>query len=98
MKTRAIILALAAALFAGSAIAGPAKVGGNFEAKVNVKNVTQVGLGKSVKQRISAASVECAEVKGDFKSTVNAKNITQVGLGKTVKQSITLGSVVGRGC
>ncbi len=98
MSHRAIVIALAAALFAGSAVAAPTKVGGNFEAKVNVKNVTQVGLGKTVKQRISAASVECAKVDGNFKSTVNAKNITQVGLGKTVKQSITLGSVVGRGC
>ena len=93
----AIIIALVSALFAGSAMAAT-KVGGNFEAKVDVKNVTQVGLGKTVKQRISAASVECAEVKGNFKSTVSAKNITQVGLGKTVKQSITLGSVVGQGC
>ncbi len=94
----AIIIALVSALSAGSAMAAGTKVGGNFEAKVDVKNVTQVGLGKTVKQRISAASVECAEVKGDFKSTVSAKNITQVGLGKTVKQSITLGSVVGKGC
>ena len=95
---RAILIALVSSLFVGSAIAGPAKVGGNFEAKVKVGNVTQVGLGKTVKQRISAASVECAEVKGNFKSDVKAKNITQVGLGKNVKQSITLGSVVGRGC
>ncbi len=98
MTHRAIIIALAAAVFAGSAVAGPTKVGGNFDATVDVKNVTQVGLGKTVKQRISAASVECAKIDGNFKSTVNAKNITQVGLGKTVKQSIALGSVVGRGC
>ncbi len=94
---RLILIALVSALSAGSAMAAT-KVGGNFEAKVKVGNVTQVGLGKTVKQRISAASVECAEVKGNFKSDVKAKNITQVGLGKNVKQSITLGSVVGRGC
>lgn len=98
MINRLIVLAAAAVFVAGSAIAAETKVGGNFESKVNVKNVTQVGLGKTVKQRISAGSVECAEVKGDFKSDVTAKNITQVGLGKTVKQSIALGSVVGKGC
>ncbi len=98
MKTLTAFVAVVALLFPGSALTGPTKVGGDFDAKVNVKNVTQVGLGKTVKQRISAGSVECAQVKGDFKSDVKAKNITQVGLGKNVKQSIALGSVVGKGC
>ncbi len=98
MIKKLIVAAAVSALFAVPALAQQTKVGGNFESKVNVKNVTQVGLGKTVKQRISAGSVECAQVKGDFKSKVNAKNITQVGLGKNVKQSITLGAVVGKGC
>lgn len=98
MKGRTVVIAAVALLFAGSAVAGETKVGGDFESKVNVRNVTQVGLGKNVKQRISVGSVECAKVKGDFKSSVTARNITQVGLGKTVKQGITLGSLVGSGC
>ncbi len=96
MKSLIVFVAAVALLYPGSALTGP--VGGDFDATVNVKNVTQRGLGKNVKQRISAGSAECARVWGDFKSQVNAKHITQAGLGKNVKQSVALGSAVGKDC
>ncbi len=57
MIARTALVTFAAALYAASSFAGEAKIGGNFEAKINVKNITQVGLGKNVKQSITLGSV-----------------------------------------
>ncbi len=97
MRHRAMTIA-AAVLFAGAGVAGETKIGGGFDGKVTAKNITQVGVGIKVKQRISASSVECARVAGDFKGRTNAGNLTQVGVGLSVNQKISLRSVTGRGC
>lgn len=99
MYFKKLVIGVFAAVLCGPVLAsGEAKVGGKFESNVKLKNVTQLGIGKKVKQRLSAGSVECATVEGDFKSTVEAKNVTQLGIGKSVNQSLALGSVVGSGC
>jgi hypothetical protein len=88
----AILKTLAVAVMAVSANAF-ADVGGDFESKVNLKAVTQIGIaGQSVKQKLMVGSSE-GKIGGNFKSEVNAGAVTQIGIaGKSVDQTLLLGS------
>ncbi len=95
MKNFAKLILVTSALALASTGVHAAKVSGNVDTKVKVKNVQQKAVGLANKNEMAVGSItgKSTNIGGNVKIKVKAKNIKQKAVGLANKNEMALGSI-----